>query len=273
MRKKLLFLFLFVTNLRLLGLGYYPTIGAHAVGLGGSGLLVQNVFCASNNPALMPWQKNASFGLAYNNQFLLSDINQSNLCFVLPYKHFGYGFKLSSFGNNILKDQLIGASVAHQFHPDFSFGAGFNYHFFSIKNYGFNQATTFEFSLAAKVSSKLKSSFMVFNPFAKKFNEIQDERMTRTYRMGIQYQVNDKVSLNSELEKNHVYQPNLKMGVNYDYNQQFSFRFGISTLQPNMAFGIGFKTKKIQIETAHNYHLTLGLSNHLSFIYHFAKKN
>ncbi|MDP2175764.1 MAG: hypothetical protein Q8K70_07640 [Bacteroidota bacterium] len=273
MTKKLLVFTLFMINFRLFGLGYYPTIGAHAAGLGGSGLLIQNAFCASNNPSLMPWQKNASLGFAYNNQFLLSDVNQSHLSFVLPFKHFGYGLKCSSFGNNILKDQLIGASVAHEFHPDFSFGAGINYHFFSIRNYGSNQTTTFDFSLAANINSKLKSSFMVFNPFARKFRDIQDERMTRTFRFGIKYSINDKVFIVSEIEKNHIYKTNLKTGINYDYNKQFSFRCGISTLQPNMSFGIGFKKKNIQIETAHTYQLNLGLSNQLSFIYHFASKN
>jgi hypothetical protein len=255
------------------GYGYYPAIGAQANALGGCGLLLQNTFSASNNPALIPWQKNSSVGFSYNNQFLLSDVNQSNLCIVLPYKHFGYGFKLSSFGNNVLKDQLIGANVAHAFHPDISLGAGINYHLFAIRNYGADQATTFEFSLAAKVSDKLKSCFMVFNPFAGKFNEINDERMTRTFRFGINYTLNDKVFIVSEIEKNHIYQPNFKVGVNYEYSKLFSIRFGASILQPNASFGFGFKTKKLIIETAHIYHLTLGLSNYLNFIYHFGQKS
>jgi hypothetical protein len=272
MIRSLIAIIVLTFNQLLLGYGYFPAIGAQANALGGSGLLLDNPFSASNNPALIPWQKNSGIGYSFNNQYFLSDVNQSNLSFVLPYKHFGYGLKLSSFGNNTLKDQLIGASVAHEFHPNFSVGAGVNYHLFSIRNYGADQATTFEFSLAANVSDKLKSSFMVFNPFARKFNEISDERMTRTFRFGLKYTLNQKVYLVSEIEKNHIYKPNLKIGVNYEYNSHFSLRFGASTLQPMTTFGIGFKSKNFIIETAHAYHLTLGLSNHLNFIYNIGKK-
>ncbi len=263
-----MFLLIFKLNAQ----SYYPAIGSAANGLGGIGLFSQNAFSAANNIALTALEKSTTVGFAINNRFFISDLNQNNFCLVVPFKKMGYGFKFLSFGNNVLKDQMMGVNVSHALNPKISFGAGFNYHLYSIKNYGEFQSQTFEFSVYAKNSSKIHTSFMVFNPFSSKIKEIKDERLNPTVRFGLKYLLNSKINLVSEVEKNATYKPNLKLGLDYQYSEKFQLRCGVSTLEPSVSFGFGFKHKSIKVETAHVAHTKLGFSHHLNLIFQFSSK-
>ncbi len=269
--KKILYLYFTFYSLQGVAVGYLPAVGGHAVAMGGCGLLAENVFSASNNQAIMPWLKKKSVGVSFQNYFNVKDINQLNLAAVIPIKNIGYGFNLYSFGNGIYRQQSVGASVAYLLHKKVSFGLGADAHAISITNYGSNTAITIQGGLVAKVNDQLKMAFHVYNPLKAKFNNYKDERLTSTYKLGLNCSINTQINIAAEIEKNNLYKPNFKTGINYAIKQKLNFRMGVNTTLPQLSFGIGFKHKNITIETASVIHQHLGVSNQISLLFTFGK--
>jgi hypothetical protein len=248
----------------LFSFGYLPAAGAESVGMGGIGLSVQNVFCAANHQALMPWQKKSAMGLSVINRYGLKELNQVTLAAVVPYHNFGYGFKWYNFGTSSYQENVIGLSAAHAFRPNFSIGLGADYRTLNIVNYGRTAKLTIEFSMAAKLNEQLALAFRAVNPNRTRLAPDQDERLSSLYQMGLSYKVNQQVMVLMQVEKNNAFKPELKCGVNYEPKKDFHLRFGFATLQPQFTFGLGYKYKKCRMEWASAFHQTLGLSSTLS---------
>ncbi len=253
------------------GIGYYPPAGARALSMGGSGLMLADVFSPANNCALMTEMKKPGIGFSFTNRYALKDVNQVAICAVLPFKKIAYGFKLLSDGNNILSDRTIGFSFAHATSKQSGFGIGANYHHYNIRTYGRASVITIEFSLVANITNKLSSSFFVFNPFAARFKDCPGEHLQRTFRMGLLYKINKKISVVCEAEKSRTFRTNIKLACQYQLNPKFHFCIGFSSLQPQCTFGIGFKHKHYTIAYASSLMQAAGSSNNLSFIYEIGK--
>lgn len=251
--------------------GYLPPIGAQAAAMGGCGLFVNNAFSAANNQALMPWVKKAGIGISGQNYFNVKDINQLNIAAVIPIKNVGYGMNIYSFGNGSFKQQSLGASAAYLINKKVSFGLGADFHAISITNYGNNNTITIQGGLAAKINEQLEVAFHAYNPLKAKFNEYQDERLTSTYKFGLNYKLNTQLYVVAEVEKNNLYKANFKTGLNYAVKEKVNLRLGINTSLPQLSFGIGYKHKNLTFEMASAIHQYLGVSHHISFIFSIGK--
>lgn len=272
MLKTLLFCSILISVTNVYSLGYYPPVGAYSQAVGGIGLFNNNAFSAHHNASLIPDCKKPQFGLSVQNKFAIQSFNKSALCVTIPYKKSGYGFKYFSNSYAVLNDQIIGLQFAQKVHPLLSIGLSFNHHRFAIQNYGSSQSQTMEFSLTSQLSEFIQTAFVVSNPFSSKINPMNEERLSKTIRFGLKYKLNKKVNLLSELEKNANFNPNFKIGADYQSHPHLQWRVGISTLQPSFNFGLGYLYKKCQFEFASSIHQTLGISNTLSFIFEFGNK-
>jgi hypothetical protein len=252
-------------------IGYLPPAGAESSAMGNTGLLLQNPFCSANHQALMPWQKKAGIGFSFANNYGLKDINRVYITGVVPYKTFGYGFKLYNFGNLVYREQIIGMSVAHAFHPSFSLGLGVNYQSAGISNYGHRSTIALEASIAAKVNEQLSLGFRLYDPERAKFSDYQDERLATIYQFGMGYKVNKQVKAIAEIEKSNAFRPNVKMGINYAVKDNYNIRMGFSSLQPQFTFGFGFRHKQCVMEFASAVHQYLGVSTNISIAFSFGK--
>jgi hypothetical protein len=272
LKKIILIHFLFVVNSYNLANGQnILPVGSEAKSLGGCGLLTNNAFCAANNQALMPWQKEKSIGVVFQNYYTVKDLNLINISATIPIENTGYGLNLFSFGNGAYKQQSIGAAVAYAFNTQLSLGMGADYHTIIIKQYGQNSILTIQGGLCAKVNSKLQLGFHVYNPLRAKFNNYKDERIASNYRLGLCYLASKLVSIYVEAEKNNLYKANLKTGINYSIKNNFNLRLGFASAQPQFCFGFGYRYKKMTIETASIIHQTIGLSSNISVIFKLGK--
>lgn len=272
MYKTLVFIVFSLTLKSLYSLGYYPPIGAYSQAVGGIGLFKTNTFATHHNASLIPDLQKKQIGFSLQNKFAVQSFNQSAFCIAIPYKKSGYGLKFFSNSFSVLNDQIIGIQFAQKIHPMLSFGFSFNHHRIAIQNYGNSQAQTMEFSLTSTLNESIQTAFVVSNPFSSKINPLNDERLSKTFRFGFKYLINKKVNLLSEFEKNANFNPNIKIGADYQSHPNLQWRVGISTLQSSIHFGLGYQVKKCQFEFASSIHQILGISNTISFIFEFDKK-
>ncbi len=215
----------------------------------------------------MPWQKHKGIGISLTNRFGMADVNRAVVAGVVPYKNFGYGMKLTHYGNNAYSEQSIGLSVAHAFNEKLAIGCGADYQSIAIAGYGHRGVVMAEISLSAKVSEQLLMACRVYNPTRAKFSDYSDERLATIWQMGLQYKVNAQVKTVVEVEKSNAFAANIKGGVDYTPAKDVHLRMGFSTLQPQFTFGFGFKYKQCQFEAASAIHQTLGVSSNLSVLF------
>jgi hypothetical protein len=244
--------------------GFYPAAGARAIGSGGAGLMYTEAFCAANNHALMPELKKLSFGLSISNYYILPDLNRLIVCAVMPYKKSAYGIKIGSEGNAVMFDRVIGLGLAHKVHKQLSFGIGANYHFFRIVGYGSRSMITAELSLLSRINDRISTCFHSYNLLGARFRSIPDEPVQRTFRIGLTCRVNSKVMLVAEAEKSYKYRTGLRIGFQYRLNKKFHFNTGISTIQPQWAFGLGFITQSFRIAFAFSIGQIPVMNNNIS---------
>ncbi len=103
--------------------------------------------------------------------------------------------------------------------------------------------------------------------------EINDlEKLPTKLVAGIGFKPTDKVFMATEIEKDLEYDPVWKLGIEYTFHQKFCARTGYN-INPNTAFfGLGFKTKKFNIDYALQHNTLLRLSHQASIVYQFRNK-
>ncbi len=264
-------LLFFLSFGQVFGLGHYPAAGAGALSMGGIGLMQSDVFSAVNNYAMMTGTRKAGIGVSLCNRFGIRDLKQMAICGLIPYKNTAYGCKFFSNGNGVLNDLSMGFGLAHKPHRQFSFGIGANYHLYSIMGYGSSSAISIDCAILAHMTDKWGASFSVSNPLVAKLKGKYVEQLQRTFRLGMLYKVNSKVSLAIEAEKCHSFKTNIKAGCHYQLSPEFYFNMGFASLQSVCSFGIGFKQKQYTLAFASSVGFSPGISSNLSFIYEIGK--
>jgi hypothetical protein len=246
--------------------GQYSATGATALSLGGCRLMVADAFSPANNCAQMPSLKNPGFGISFTNPYLPWDIRHMVISAAIPINKVAYGVKLSSLGNGILSDQILGLCFAHAATQKLSFGLGANYNWFNIIGYGRRSALSMECSMLAHINEKLSYSFAIFNLL----KSPSTTHLNRVFYMGILYKVNPQVDINIEMEKGSSFMANMKAGCSYKVKPDFYFNIGFASLQAHFTFGICFKRKRHSFGFASQFGRALGISNNFSIIYEFA---
>ena len=232
-------------SVHLHALGYYPSLGTVSLGTGGCALLYTDAFTAANNYALMPLLKKPAMGFSATSIPGYGNSIQRGYCFVLPLKHIAYGVHQRSYGNDILRDQTIGAGVAHALNPKLSFGIGAGYHHYSIVNYGRIHAFSLNVSFVSKLSTRLTTAASLFNPFAAGLGSRQAEKLDRTMRIGAKYDFNKLVWAVTELEKSTSSPLNFKSGIHYQFSSRIYCSAGYSSLARFITLGLGFRNQRL----------------------------
>jgi hypothetical protein len=266
MKTKLITCFYCFTHV-LHSMGTEPAIGAKALALGCSGLMLADAFTPANNMALMTGIKTPVLGFAFANHYLLAEVKHIAICAVIPLKKISYGLQLLSYGNNTFSERSLGFSGAHSPFKAFSFGIGARYQHTSIAGYGHRADLKTDIAIHCKINQQLNFSFSVNGLFTSEIGRHTNEKQIHTYRLGLLYKVNTKAELIVEAEKNTIFRTGIKMGLQYQLNQAFYTCIGFSGAQPQYTFGIGFRKQDYQLVFASAFRQGPGLSSNITFIY------
>ncbi|HSZ26340.1 MAG TPA: hypothetical protein VK766_11490, partial [Cytophagaceae bacterium] len=75
--------------------------------------------------------------------------------------------------------------------------------------------------------------------------------------------------LNGEIEKDALYKPSVKAGLEYAIIEKVKIRTGINTRPFINYFGVGFQNQRFQLDYALSKHSSLGFSHCISIITFF----
>jgi hypothetical protein len=267
------FLFVLFAAVNLNANIFYTPSGSKAVAVGNQITNTSDVFSASNNPAGLGFINQFGFGIFVERRYLVSGLDLFNGNIVLPTKTGTFGISTNYFGRKEYNEKLMSVSFGKLFAKKFSAGIKLNYINYQIIEYGQRNFFTFDLGFQYQPMKNLVLGAHVFNPLPLKLEKVYGEKLATIIRFGTAYKPEKRITLLGEFEKDLVFKPNIKFGIDYQIVEIFSIRAGINSYPLRGTFGFGLNYKGFHLDFSGNYHPALGITPQISLSYYLKKKD
>lgn len=247
-------------------------VGGIQAGMGFASTTLQDVFALSNNVAGIAHLENTHIGF-YGDQRFFTGIHFYNLSAVAPVQQVGaFGLSIDYFGFSAYNESKIGLAYGRKFGEIVSAGLKFNYLRLAIEENGAAHAFAFDAGLQIQPTKKMRIAAHVYNPVRQVIDKEWGETLATAIRLGISYHPSEKLILALEGEKYINHQFRLKSGMEYKVAEPFFIRLGGATNPTVFTLGVGAALQNLQLDFATSWHLQLGFTPHVSFVYAFPPK-
>ena len=256
-----------LTNHSLVAQGWLP-MGARSNMLGNATVALVDSWSFHHNPGAVAEITSTSFGVSYENRFLLQELQSQGVVFAQPLKKGVISAGVQSYGFSLYRTMRAGIGYSMRLGDKISAGVQLNYMGIRLQElYGSHNTVTAEAGILAHITDNWTVGAAVFNIGRAKLDDFADDRYTTLIRIGTGYTVSSKVKLLAEAEKHIDYAVRLKTGVDYQVLSSFSLRGGFATQPMEFSFGAGYKFKTVQLDMGTAFHRELGWSPHFSITY------
>jgi len=232
--------------------------GARQSGIGGSGVVLNDIWSSYHNQAGLSDIEGLSFGLFYSNLYNVDAFRQSAFAFAMPTEKYGSaGLNYSYSGDEFSNFSKFGFAYAKRLGKRFTAGIQMDYFRRAQLNYGVTGVAAAEFGLIAEPVNNLFIGAHVFNPWRAKFSGT-DETLTSIFRLGMGYKFSEKVLFTLEGEKDIEQKAVVRCGTEYNVAGGLFLRAGVATNPTKYSFGLGYKFKGVVLDLAYINHNILG---------------
>ncbi|HEX8460857.1 MAG TPA: hypothetical protein VF623_05490 [Segetibacter sp.] len=230
-----------------------------------------DIFSATVNQASLAETKTGGFGVYGERRFMLQDLNSFTTLIALPVKSGAFGLQGDYFGSAAFNENQLGVMYARKITGQVDIGVKFNYHTVRVPGYGSATAINFEAGTIIHLTDKLHTGVHVYNPTRSKLGKSGGEKLASIYRFGLGYEASSKVFVSTEIVKQENQPVNVNAGLQYNVQDKFFMRIGISTTSSNSYFGAGFNLTYARIDINATYHPQLGFTPGLLLLLNFKK--
>lgn len=241
----------------------FNPIGADTWGVAGSSVASQNVWSVLNNPAGFSALKKNQVGIYSTQQFQETKLSTASAVVVLPSKFITIGVGINYFGYSLFNQQKISASLSKQLFNQFSLGVTLSYFGTTITEQQHAGNILGEIGLLYKVNSKCHLGLFIFNPTQSKYSTQSIDKIPTYARIGVDYNVSEKVKLLGEVDQTLNQKLVLRGGIKYQIHEVLSLSIGAANNPAYLTFGTGIKLKQLKVDFAASFHQTLGFSPHV----------
>ena len=262
-----LFLFLLLAFVGEAKATYYYESGARFSGMSNAAVAIPDLWSISQNQAGLAYLTDVSAGLHHESRYLVNELGMSALAIAIPREGASLGAQLNYFGYDKYHETKAGLSVAKMFNKRFAVGVQIDYFNTYVYSLPAVNRVTFEAGLMADVTDDVKLGFSVFNPLPAIDVNTQYDKLPTVFRLGSAYTFQEKGILSAEVEHEVNYQTILKAGLEYNLNEQFRARMGLSTGVTQFSFGLGYYVDRLKIDMAFAMQQVLGLTPYFTVSY------
>ena len=222
-------------------------MGARAQAMGYASACLFDTWALHNNIAGLSKIKRATGAFSYHAIPSAKFFNRIAAGFSLPVKPGAAGVGVFRFGDDLYNEQVLSAGFAN------SFGLaslGFKVNYLQYRAEGFDPHTAFtvDFGGIATLTPQLSFGAYVVNINQPRINRLTGERIPTRLMAGIAFSPSETLIVAAEIEKDLYRDAVLKAGFEYLAFKKVSFRSGFN-LGPQAGFvGLGFKTRRFQID-------------------------
>lgn len=244
-------------------------IGSRANGVGYASATLFDTWAPFNNIAGTAKLENISTAFTYDLHPSISGADRTAAVFALPVKIGVASVGAYRFGDALYNEHVLSAGFGSKFGLA-ALGVQVNYIQYSAQGFGNKGVVSINFGGIAELTPHLSIGAYIINLNQPKI--AGEEKLPTKLVAGVGFKPIEKVIIAAEIEKDLEYDPTWKMGIEYSFHKKFCARTGYN-LHPNTAFfGLGFKTKKLNLDYAIQHNVSLSLSHQASVSFLFAKK-
>lgn len=274
MKKAALIISLIVTAVAAFGYDLGHPIGGRAAAMGGTTTASNGLWAIHNNPAGMARLTQFSFGLYYENRWLLPETAFKSGAVALPTRFGCLGLSFNQFGSSKHNENKFGLAYAKDFGQYLQIGLQLDYLLLNVgQQYASFRAVTFELGLQSQVTDRLTLGAYIFNPASFSFEQtLNHERIPIVMRFGMAYQFTKDFTGECEIEKNTGREGvSLRGGLEYEAVKHLFIRAGVQTNPGLLSFGIGYDVGFVQVDAAAQLHSVLGSSLQIALLFRIGK--
>ncbi len=232
--------------------------GGRSQGMGNASATFSDVWATMNNQAGLAFLEKVQVGVYSESAFGLKDLSRGTIAFAAPGKAGCLGLGISYFGGPAFSRQLVGLAFAKKFAKDFSGGIRLNYLKTNMGEYGSKGNIMMEAGIMYMPSKNFRIGFHAFNPNRVYFSNKLDQRLPGIVKLGLAWQVSDKVNWCFEAANDIGKKPQFRTGIEYKLDEKLAFRIGFSSQPILSSFGCTYRYRNMTIDVAASYHFVLG---------------
>lgn len=275
MKKILLTVILYLSLSNAFAYDILQPVGGRAAAMGGTAVASRGLWALQNNPAGMANLDRFSFGLYYENHWMLKETAFKSAALAVPVKFGCLGLSFNQFGSSKYSENKFGLAYAKDFGPYLQIGLQLDYLMLSIgNNYDKQSAVTFELGIQSQITEKLRLGTYIFNPVHIALRQsINQEKLPIVFRFGAAYQFTKDFVGQCEIEKNTDYEGvSLRGGLEYEALKDFYLRAGVQTNPGLLSFGLGYEIRFARIDVAAQLHEILGNTIQVGMVFSIGKQ-
>ena len=240
-------------------------------GLGAYSKNFVDIFSGTSNVAALAQLKSGGFGVYGERRFLLEELNQYSAVAAMPTKGGTFVIQGDYFGFSDFNESQLGLGYARKITNAIDIGAKFNYHAVQIAGNGNASTINFEVGSIFHLTNKLHTGIHVYNPLSSKFGKESNEKLASVYRLGLGYEVSERVLVSIEIVKQEDLPVSVNAGLHYNVQENIFIRAGISTSNNNSFIGAGIRLGLLRVDVNTAYHPQLGFTPGVLLLINFKK--
>ncbi len=245
-------------------LGYQIVSGASSLSVGGASVSFQNEQAIFHNPAGLVGVSKPNILLASEIKMGITDLKPIGCAFIKPTSSGTFGFSFQNYSFENFHENLLGVAYARRLSSKFNVGIQLDYLHLSIGEYGSTNILAFTVGCNTFITNDLVLSASIFNQLSSSFD---DKQHPSVFRLGLGYNLNSKVLICLETEKDIDFHSSFKFGLAYQVVETLTLRCGFHTAPSSFSFGFGYHlNKNIKIDAALASHPNLGLTPALGVV-------
>ncbi len=244
-------------------------LGARAAGMGYASAVLHDEWAFFNNIAGTAKIKDKTVSGTYEVRPSMPGANRMAALLMLPFSLGTTSFGVFRFGDERYSEQLISVGFANQI-GNTSLGAKLSYIQYRAEGFGTHAAIGLNLGGITQLTPKISIGAWVQNINQPKINFDGKEKAPVKLLAALAFKPSEKFLLVSELEKDVLYRPLWKTGMEYTILKKFFARVGFN-IHPNaIFFGVGFHSSRIKIDYALQSLTQFGASHQASASYRFS---
>lgn len=244
-------------------------LGARAAGMGYASATLLDEWSFFNNIAGLAETKNMAVASAFEAR-ALPGANRMGALATLPFS-FGVGaVGIFRFGDDVYSEQFVSAGFANKIGKT-SLGVRIGYLQYRAAGFGTRGALSINVGGITQLTPKLTIGAWIQNINQPKINFNDTEKAPVKLLAALAFKPADKFLLTTEIEKDVLYQPLWKTGMEYWIHKKIAARMGFNINPGSAFFGVGFQSWRIKIDYALQSFTTLGPSHQASATYRINK--
>lgn len=247
--------------------------GARQISMANSDVALANdVFSLFNNPAGLAQCNWREVGIYYSPApFGLTELSNGYVAYNEPFNFGSISIGGMTYGFELYRESKVVLGYSYNYEDILFAGATFNYHTYSIQNYGSTSAFYFNLGGLVYILDELRWGFVVNNLNRASIADI-DDQIPMVLLTGFSFDILQNFSLNFALEKDIRFNPSVQFGIEYDIIEYLSLRAGTSNDPSRFTAGLGINYSIFSLDYAFFTHQDLGLTHQAGIILSFGKE-